>query len=101
MLKDSLQDDASGTGRERIAAALEAAMQDPLFIALRKATQARRDEAYTDKGAKKTARGSVFKAAADRVNLARTEKEALQRLVDDSGGVEKQLLRDHRQARSA
>jgi hypothetical protein len=91
VLKDSLQDDASGTGKERIAAALEAAMQHPLFVALRRATQARRDEAYTDKGAKKTARGSVFKTAADRVNVARAEKEMLQRAVDGSGSVEHQL----------
>ncbi|MCU1382593.1 MAG: putative GTP-binding protein [Acidobacteria bacterium] len=67
------------------------------------ATQARRDEAYTEKGAKKTAKGSVFKAAADRINDARDEKEQLQRVVDDSEGVEKQLQeltarRDQREA---
>ena len=77
--------------------------QDPLFVALLNATQARRDEAYTEKGAKKTAKGSVFKAAADRINDARDEKEQLQRLVDDSEGVEKQLReltarRDQREA---
>ena len=91
VLNDSLQDDASGTGKERIAAALQAVAQDPLFVALLRATQTRRDEAYTDKGAKKTAKGSVFKAAADRVNEVRDEKEALQKLVDDSEGVENQL----------
>ena len=61
-------DDPSGSGKERIAAALQAVAQDPLFVALLRKTQARRDEAYTDKGAKKTAKGSVFKVAADRVN---------------------------------
>ena len=91
VLNDSLQDDASGTGREWIAAALQAVAQDPLFVALLRATQGRRDEAYTDKGAKKTAKGSVFKAAADRLNEVRNEKEALQKLVDDSEGVENQL----------
>ncbi len=91
VLNDSLQGDGSGTGRERIAAALQAVAQDPLFVALLRATQSRRDEAYTDRGAKKTAKGSVFKAAADRLNEVRDEKEALQRLVDDSEGVEKQL----------
>jgi AAA domain-containing protein len=91
VLNDSLQDDASGTGKERIAAALQAVAQDPLFVALLRATQARRDEAYTDKGAKKTAKGSVFKAAADRLNDVRDEKEALQKLVDDSESVEQQL----------
>src|SRR6185295_13988712 len=93
VLSDSLQGDSTGTGKERIAAALQAVSQDPLFMALLNATQARRDEAYTEKGAKKTAKGSVFKAAADRINDARDEKEQLQRIVDDSEGVEK-LLRE-------
>jgi hypothetical protein len=53
--------------------------------------QARRDEAYTDKGAKKTAKGSVFKVAADRVRDAREEKERLQKVVVDSEGAEKLL----------
>lgn len=91
VLNSSLQADPSGTGKELIAAALQAVAQDPLFVALLRATQARRDEAYTDKGAKKTAKGSVFKTAADRLNKVRDEKEALQKLVDDSEGVEKQL----------
>jgi hypothetical protein len=91
VLNGSLQTDIGGTGRERIAAALQAVTQDPLFVALLRATQARRDEAFTDKGARKTAKGSVFKAAADRLNLVRDEKEKLQKVADDSEGVEKQL----------
>ena len=51
--------------------------QDPLFVELLRKTQERRDAAYTDKGAKKTAKGSVFKEAAERVNEARNEKERL------------------------
>ena len=58
-----------------------------------KTTQARRDEAYTDKGAKKTAKGSVFKTVAERVRETRDEKERLQKVVNDSEGAEK-LLRD-------
>ena len=65
--------------------------QDPLFVALLRETQARRDEAYTDKGAKKTARGSVFKIARDRLRETRDEKERLQKIVDDSEGVERSL----------
>jgi AAA domain-containing protein len=91
VLHNSLQDDPTGSGREQIAAALQAVAQDPLFVALLRNAQARRDEAYTDKGAKKTAKGSVFKAAADRLNDARNEKEKLQRIVTDSEGAEKQL----------
>jgi hypothetical protein len=103
VLSDSLQGDSTGTGKERIAAALQAVAQDPLFVALLNATQARRDEAYTEKGAKKSAKGTVFKAAADRINDARDEKEQLQRVVEDSEGVEKQLReltarRDQREA---
>jgi hypothetical protein len=91
LLSESLIDDPSGSGRERIAAALQAVAQDPLFVSLLRETQARRDQAYTEKGAKKTAKGSVFKEAADRVREVRDEKERLQKLVEDSEGVEQQL----------
>lgn len=91
VLRDSLQGDPTGSGKEQIAAALQAVAQDPLFVALLRNTQARRDEAYTDKGAKKTAKGSVFKAAAERLNEARDEKERLQRIVADSEGAERQV----------
>ena len=93
LLDDSLANDPTASGREQIAAALEAIAQDPLFVALLKSTQARRDEAYTDKGAKKTAKGSVFKAVAERVRQTREEKERLQRVVTDSEGAEN-LLRE-------
>jgi hypothetical protein len=91
MLRDSLQDDSTSTGKERIEAALQAVAQDPMFVALLKCAQARRDEAYTDKGLKKTAKGSVFKTAAERLNQARDEKEKLQKIVVDSQGAEKHL----------
>ena len=92
VLSESLSNDPSGTGKERIAAALQAVAQDPLFVALLRATQARRDQAYTEKGAKKTAKGSVFKEAADRLREVRDEKERLQRIVEDSEGVETLLM---------
>jgi DNA repair exonuclease SbcCD ATPase subunit len=91
VLRESLQGDPTGSGKEQIAAALQAVAQDPLFVALLRNTQARRDEAYTDKGAKKTAKGSVFKAAAERLNEARDEKERLHRIVADSEGAERQV----------
>jgi hypothetical protein len=47
VLQNSLQDDLSGSGKEQIAAALQAVAQDPLFVALLRETQARRDAAYT------------------------------------------------------
>ena len=91
VLHNSLQDDPTGSGKEQIAAALQAVAQDPLFVALLRETQARRDEAYTDKGAKKTAMGSVFKLAAERLNETRDEKDKLHRIVADSEGAERQL----------
>jgi energy-coupling factor transporter ATP-binding protein EcfA2 len=93
VLRNSLQDDPTGTGKEQISAALQAVAQDPMFVALLRDTQARRDAAYTDKGAKKTAQGSVFKVAAGRLNETRNEREKLQRIVAESEGAER-LLRD-------
>ena len=91
VLKNSLQEDSTASGKEQIAAALQAIAQDPLFVALLRETQSRRDAAYTDKGAKKTAKGSVFKAAAERLNETRDEKERLERIVFESEGAENQL----------
>ena len=91
VLHSSLQDDPTGSGKEQIAAALQAVAQDPLFVALLRETQARRDAAYTDRGAKSTARGSVFKIAADRLVETRAEKEKLERIVSESEGAERQL----------
>jgi hypothetical protein len=91
VLRSGLHEDGTTSGKDQIAAALEAVAQDPLFVEMLRQTQARRDEAYTDRGAKKTARGSVFKVAADRVKEAREEVEKLQKVVDDSEGVERQL----------
>jgi chromosome segregation ATPase len=91
VLDDSLQGDPASSGKERIAAALQAVAQDPLFVSLLRATQARRDEAFTDKGMKKTARDSPLRIAAERLREIREEKERLQVLVDESEGVEQQL----------
>lgn len=91
LLESSLTGDSTGSGKDRIAAALEAVAQDPLFAALLRKVQERRDEAYTDKGAKKTARGSVFKVAADRVKEAREEVERLEKVVEESEGVQRHL----------
>jgi hypothetical protein len=91
VLHDSLQGDLTGSGKEQIAAALQAVAQDPLFLALLRSTQAQRDKAYTDKGAKKTAKGSVFKDAAERLNETRDEKEKLHKIVAESEGAERQL----------
>ena len=90
-LESSLDGDATTSAKEQIATALQAIAQDPLFAALLREIQSRRDAAYTDKGAKKTAKGSVFKEAAERVKQTREEKEKLERIVADSENVERQL----------
>ncbi len=91
VLRSGLGDDGTASGKDRIAAALQAVAQDPLFLALLRQAQARRDEAFTDKGAKKTARGSVFKIAADRVREAREDVERLEQIVEESESVEGHL----------
>lgn len=90
-LGSSLDVDSTSSAKEQIATALQALAQDPLFVALLRDIQLRRDAAYTDKGAKKTAKGSVFKDAAERVKQTREEKEKLERVVADSESVERQL----------
>ncbi len=104
ILGESLQKDLTGSGREWIAAALQAVAQDPLFVSLLRDVQARRDEAYTDKGYKKTAKGSLFKVAADRVRDTRDEKDRLQKMVEDSEGAEallRQLFQNRDEKREA
>jgi trimeric autotransporter adhesin len=91
VLARSLADDGIASGKDRIAAALQAAAQDPLFVRVLAEAQARRDEAYTDKGARKTARGSVLKVAADGVADARRARDDLGRQVADTGVVERDL----------
>src|SRR6516162_5780007 len=44
VLRNSLQDDPTVSGKEQIAAALQAVAQDPLFVTLLRETQARRDD---------------------------------------------------------
>ena len=91
VLRQSLDEDPSGSGKERIAAALQAVAQDPLFLSLLRRTQARRDEAYTEKGAKKSSKDSPFRRAAELVTQLRQEKERWQRAVDESESVEREL----------
>ena len=99
VLEDSLQGDPSGTGRELIAAALQAVAQDPLFTAMLRATQARRDEAFTDRGARKTAKGSVFQRAATRVNQARVESGGSPETGRGFGRCREAVARVHVEAR--
>jgi DNA repair exonuclease SbcCD ATPase subunit len=93
VLKASLKDDPAASGKERIAAALEAMAQDPQFVEVLRKTQERWEEAFTPKGMKSRAQGSVFKTAAERVNHAQAEMKDLQQLVADSEDARK-LMND-------
>ena len=91
VLEESLAGDPTQSGKERIAAAVQAVAQDPLFLALLRTTQERRDEAYTEKGAKKSSKDSPFRKASDRLRELREERERWQTLVEESQGVEHHL----------
>jgi hypothetical protein len=91
ILDGSLEGDSATNGRERIAAALQAVAQDPVFVSLLRRTQDRRDQAYTEKGAKKTSRDSPFKKAAERLNVLRQDREHWLRVVEESQSVEHHL----------
>src|SRR5688572_3846292 len=91
ILDGSLENDTAQSGRERIAAALQAVAQDPVFVSLLRRTQDRRDQAYTEKGAKKTSRDSPFKRAAERLRVLREEKDQWLRVVEESQSVEQHL----------
>jgi DNA repair exonuclease SbcCD ATPase subunit len=91
VLGDSLEDDPTSSGKDRIAEALQALAQDPLFVELLTETQERWDEAYTPQGAKKTAKGTVYREAAEKVKQTREEKEKLERVVAESESAESHL----------
>ena len=102
VLGESLEADQDPSGKDQIAAALQAVSQDPLFVDLLRTVQTKRDEAYTPGGARSHARGSAFKTAADRVNTARQAMESLQHIVSASEAAEHQVReraenRDRRQ----
>src|SRR5438552_643948 len=86
MLHETLEIDGSSTGKERIAAALQAVARDPQFLSILSCAQARRDQGYTDRGARKTGKESVFRVAAERLRAAREAKEDLETKVAYSQG---------------
>ena len=88
-LEGSLERDTAPTGKERIAAALQALAQDPLFVGLLREVQSNETQP-TRTGCQEDGAGSVFKVAADRLKAARGEG-ALAEGVHDSEGVESQL----------
>jgi hypothetical protein len=87
VLRNSLQGDPTGSGKEQIAAALQAVAQDPLFVALLRETQARRDAGVHRQGCEEDRQGQRVQGAADRLNRnERREGEASNRIVARIGG---------------
>ena len=93
VFRTHLGSDLTPTGKERISAALQALAQDPLFVSILRETQARRDEAFTATGARKSGKDSKLRQAAQLVTDRRKELEDLEKLVADSAGVEIRLDR--------
>lgn len=91
ILRQSLAKDETNSGRDQISAALQAVSQDPLFVAILTDVQARYDNAFTATGNRKSARGSTFKVASDRVNEKRIEVERLRHIVFESESVEREI----------
>jgi DNA repair exonuclease SbcCD ATPase subunit len=91
ILAGNLQNDLVSSGKDRIAAALEAVAQDPLFLELLKKTRETYLTAYSEKGVKSNRKESVFREAADRVNEAREEKERWEKVVNESESAERRL----------
>jgi DNA repair exonuclease SbcCD ATPase subunit len=91
ILACNLQSDLVSSGKDRIAAALEAIAQDPLFLELLKKTRETYLNAYREDGVKSIRKGSVFREAAERVNEAREEKDRWQKTVEDSESAERRV----------
>jgi DNA repair exonuclease SbcCD ATPase subunit len=102
VFEQSLTDDADESGRQSLTAALEALATDPLFARVLAETQAKYDEAFTAKGAKKTGRGSPFKQISDQIKQDEAIERDLRVQVQSSESVREELtrLRDERLRRS-
>lgn len=73
----SLGGDADESGRKRIAEALQAAAQDPLFAKVVERTQGRVDEAFTPTGRLRTHRSSPFRQVKEQLDAAERDFKAL------------------------
>ena len=92
VLSESLSDDPTGSGKERIAAALQAVAQDPLFVALTQRDPGADGIRPTPKRVpRRLPREACSRKPLTGSGKCENEKERLQKLVDDSEGVEKQL----------
>ena len=80
-LDANLEEDGDLSGKQRIADALEALGQDPLFAAVLDRTQTSVDRAFTTKGNKKRGKNDPFRVAADRVKRAQEEVDRRRKVV--------------------
>lgn len=80
----NLGEDPDESGRKRIAEALQAAAQDPLFAKVLERTQGRVDEAFTPTGRYRKGRTSPFTQVKDQLDKAEREFKDLEDRVLDS-----------------
>ena len=92
VLHTDLQGDPAASGKEQIAAALQAVAQDPLFVMLLRSVQAKRDEAYTPTRVRRR-RPEEASSNLPRIESTKPgdEMERLESIVADSDGAERQL----------
>jgi hypothetical protein len=91
VLRATVDEDRDGSARDRIADALSAMAEDPLFSFIFEDVQAKRDEAFTPTGNLRRARDSALVRLGDRVRELREARDAASQKVADSTGVETTL----------
>ena len=93
ILHQSLADDPSASGRERLAEALQALAEDPRFKQVVNAVQTKVDEAFTGTGRKRTGRGSPWADIRQQRENAAARERDIRRQVDESHGVRERVER--------
>ena len=91
ILDQSLADDPSASGRERLTEALQALAEDPRFKQVVNAVQAKEDEAFTTTGRRRTGRGSPWADLREQRERAEADKRDIRAQVDESNAAHERL----------
>lgn len=92
MLGNSLDDDPTDSGRERLTEALQALAQDPRFKEILDEAQRKVDEAFTPTGKPRKGKASPLSPIKQRIRELSEELRLQQERVHDSDDVRQQLL---------
>jgi len=92
VLHEGLEDDPDDSGKLRLTRALQAMAQDPRTQEILKRTQAEVDRLYTEKGKKRSGKGSPFKEVLDEINQLSAERDQVGQLLRESEMAEQQLV---------